>query len=99
MFVKLLQSRMACQTIIFFYSLFSKHVVTILHFIVFLFKLSKFLKEEKNLCYITNTEVLVQMITCAKTHETCKLNEHFHIAVREFTQDYNIIQHNTANNE
>ena len=42
---------------------------------------------------------MVQMITCAKTHETYKINEHFYIAVREFTQDCNRIQYNTANNE
>lgn len=59
----------------------------------------KIFKGRKNVCCITNTAILVQMITCAKTHETCKINEHFYIAVREFTQDCNIIQYNTANNE
>lgn len=41
---------------------------------------------------------MVQIITCAKTHETCELKEHFYTAVRKFAQDYNIILYNTAKN-
>lgn len=72
------------------FTFFAKHNCIYIFSCISVSIIKLFRRQEKSVLY---TVVLVQMIICAETRETCKTDEHFHIAVRKITQDCNVIQY------
>lgn len=72
------------------FTFFAKHNCIYIFSCISVSIIKLFRRQEKSVLY---TVVLVQMIICAETRETCKTDEHFHIAVRKITRDCNVIQY------